>query len=98
MPRERDPTADETKPPCSQQGCDEAAGFWLYYREGDRWRPLCERHAVHRHPSIEVKAWLESGYARPVELECPEGPPTAPPTGRGVAFRELVEDAMGWSE
>jgi hypothetical protein len=97
MPRERDPTADDAQPPCGRQDCDATADFWLYHGDG-RWRPICERHAVHHHPSIEVNAWLESGYARPIELDRPEGPPAAPRGGRSAAFRELVAEAMGWSE
>lgn len=98
MPTERDPTANDTQPPCSGQDCDAAGDFWLYHPEEERWRPICERHTVHLHPSIEVNAWLESGYAKPIELDRPEGPPASPRGGRSAAFRELVDGAMGWSE
>lgn len=98
MPRKHDLTADEMQPPCSQQDCLAAADFWLYHPENDRWRPICERHAVHLHPSIEVTAWLESGYAKPIELDRPEGPPATPRDGRSAAFRELVDETMDWTE
>lgn len=98
MPRNDDRTADETRPPCSRRDCDAPADFWLYHPDGVRWRPICERHAVHLHPSIEVNAWLESGYAKPIELDRPDGPPAVPPGARGVAFRDLVDEAMGWAE
>jgi hypothetical protein len=96
MTRERDPSTDDARPPCGREGCDAAASFWLYRPEGDRWWPICERHLLTRHPSIEVDAWLESGYARPIELGEPRCPPAVPSGGRGAAFRELVADAMGW--
>jgi hypothetical protein len=95
MPRESDSTPNDA-PTCRRHDCDTSADFWLYHPDG--WRPLCERHTLDLHPSIEVNAWLESGYARPAELDRPEGPPPAPPTARGRAFREIVEEAMGWSE
>lgn len=98
MPRDDHPPADDARPPCSRQGCEEAADFWLYHREDGRWRSTCERHTVYRHPSIEVNAWLESGYGKPIELDRPEGPPAAPPGGRAAAFRDIVDEAMGWSE
>lgn len=77
-------------PPCCR--CEAAADFWLY-RSGD-WQPRCERHVVHAHPSIELRAWLESGYAKPVERGRPEGPPADPAHGRAAAFRELVEGIL----
>lgn len=98
MPRERDSTADATRPPCSRQDCDSPANFWLYDSEDDCWRPMCERHAVHLHPSIELNVWLESGYAKPIKLDRPGSPPVAPRDDRSAAFRELVTEAMGWSE
>lgn len=83
---------------CSGADCDLVPDFWVYHPEHDRWRPLCERHTLDLHPSIEIKVWLESGYARPAEL----GPPTEPPARAGddrtAAFRDIVDRAMGWSE
>lgn len=87
-PRDADGDAVE----CRQ--CEAAAEFWLYDRTDGAWRPLCERHVVRRHPSIELHAWLESGYAKPIELDRPAGPPSPPRHGRGVAFRALVEDVL----
>lgn len=98
MPPRENSTPDAPGPACSRRDCDAAADFWLYRPGGDRWRPLCERHVVHLHPSIEVNAWLESCYAKPIELDRPEGPPGVPPGGRGAAFRELVDETMGWTE
>lgn len=86
------------RPRCAESGCDTDAAFWLYDRDSDRWRPVCERHLLSVHPSIEVRVWLEAGYARPVELERPAGTPSEPSGGREAGFREAVDDAMDWSE
>lgn len=82
---------------CTGQHCDLSAAFWLYHPVEDRWRPLCERHTLQLHPSIEINAWLESGYAKPIELDPPNEPPATPRDGRTAAFREIVDRAMGWS-
>lgn len=84
-------------PPCSEGECAAAADFRLYDRDVGRWRPVCECHARHVHPSTEVRAWLESGYLKPVELGPPEDPPGDPPGPRADAFRDLIDRAMGWS-
>lgn len=96
MSRDRASQTDAPRPPCSRRDCDTAADFRLYHPE-DGWRPICERHAVSLHPSLEVHAWLESGYLRPIELAVPEGPPAEPADERTAAFRELVEEAIGWT-
>ncbi len=85
-------------PGCTRQECPRAAGFWLYQCDSDGWEPLCERHTRDRHPSLEIHAWLESGYAKPVELAKPTNPPTTPQDPRTAAFRDLVTDAMNWTE
>lgn len=81
---------------CVTDGCRRVAEFWVYHRGVDRWRPRCEHHTVQLHPSLEVSAWLESGYARPAELGRPDAPPPSPPEGRPAAFRTIVDRAMGW--
>lgn len=90
---------DDTSPPdahdqCVDSTCSRDAAFWLYEPAEDRWRSICERHARHVHPSLEVHAWLESGYMVPFELGRPDGPPVTPQHGRGIAFREAVEDVL----
>lgn len=92
MSRAGDPQAVE----CAEPGCSAAAEFRLY-RPDDGWGPICERHGLEVHPSLELHALLESGYLRPVELGEQQGPPPVPPTGRGQAFREAVEELTGWS-
>lgn len=82
-------------PPCTGSGCDSDADFWVYDSDEDGWQPVCSQHTVQLHPSLEVRAWLESGYASPIELGRPDGP-SQPPAGRPTAFREMVERAMGW--
>lgn len=84
--------ADADDPPCRQ--CGDPAAFWLSRPDEPAWRALCERHVVHAHPSIELRAWLESGYARPIEVGRPAGPPDEPRHGRAAAFRELVEEVL----
>lgn len=81
---------------CTREDCHRNARFWTYHSDDGRWQPLCKRHTRRLHPSLEVTAWLESGYARPVELGRPDGLPGAPPGGRPAAFREVVDRAMGW--
>ncbi len=79
-------------PPCRE--CERPADFWLYHPDDDAWQGICERDLVHLHPSIELHAWLESGYATPTAVARPTGPPSPPQYGRAAAFRELVDDAL----
>lgn len=88
---------DDPAVPCAEPGCGAAAAFRLYDPGDERWSPVCERHALAVHPSLELGALLESGYLKPVELGPPEGPPGEPRTARGEAFREAVEELLGWS-
>lgn len=90
------PAGDGAGVPCTRTDCDRDATLWVYHPGDEDWRGLCERHVRGLHPSLEVAAWLESGYARPVELDCPVGPPGVPTDGRPVAFRDIVDRAMGW--
>lgn len=89
--------SEPAPPPCSTSGCESPSSFRLYDPGEAAWRPLCHRHALAVHPSLEIHALLESGYLRPVELPAPEGPPTEPPTERGRLFRASVEALLGWS-
>lgn len=101
MTSDADPSDDaapsDARPECTDADCADAAAFRLYDAEAGAWRPVCARHLRHAHPSLEVRAWLESGLARPVEVGQPTGPPDGPSTGRAEAFRQLVEAAMGWT-
>lgn len=83
---------------CAERDCERPASFRLYHPDVGAWSPICEPHAVAVHPSLEVHALLESGYLKPIELGPPEGPPGEPATGRSAAFREAVEELLGWSE
>ncbi len=76
--------------------CETPGDFWSYDASTAQWEPYCERHLRTRHPSLEIAAWLESGYARPIELD--RAPPGEPGLPRTVHFREMVEAAMGWEE
>lgn len=98
MSRESTSEPDETGATCTRHDCELAAQLWLYHPMDDQWRPFCERHTRHRHPSLEINAWLESGYAKPIELGTPDEPPATPHHGRAVAFRKIVDQAMGWSQ
>lgn len=89
--------ADERTASCHEPGCESAASFRLYDPDAAVWSPVCERHALAVHPSLEVGALLESGYLKPVETGEPDGPPTEAPTVRAAAFREEVETLTGWS-
>lgn len=82
---------------CGRPRCDTAAAYRLYEPDIATWVSVCERHALAVHPSLEIGALLESGYLRPVELDPPDGPPSPPPTPRGQAFRDAVEELLGWS-
>lgn len=84
-------------PSCTDPGCDSPASFRLYRPTVDGWRAICDRHAVAVHPSLELHVLLESGYLRPIERPAPDGPPAAPPTERGRAFRGTVEALLGGS-
>lgn len=96
---ESPPDAGAEPPPrCGTAECPRRASFYRFDREGGDWHPVCERHARTLHPSLEVHAWLESGYLRPVERGEPAGPPGPPAGERGAAFRDMVEEAMGWGE
>lgn len=86
------------RPDCSAGECAGAASFYVYTPDADGWEPVCTVHARQYHPSLEVHAWLESGYMKPAELGPPEGAPSRPPSDRGVAFRRTVEETMGWTE
>lgn len=85
---------DSERHRCAEPGCRSDASFWLYGPDVDRWRPICDRHARHVHPSLEVQAWLESGYMSPVELGRPDGPPGQPEHRRAAAFRAAIEDVL----
>lgn len=92
-------TRSPDRPPgeagCGVADCRRSASFWIYEPDAGEWSPVCQPHAEQRHPSLEIHAWLESGYMKPIELGEPTAPPQAP-RGRSAAFRELVEEAMGW--
>lgn len=96
MTHEATPDRDGVSASCARADCRRDADFWVYHPGDDRWRPRCENHTIQLHPSLEVHAWLESGYARPVELGRPDEPPASPPEGRHTAFRDLVDRAMDW--
>lgn len=91
------PEAD-AYPECATSGCGDDAAFFVYDADAGEWRPICARHARQLHPSLEVHAWLASGYLKPVELGRPEAPPAEPRGGRAAAFRAEVEATMGWLE
>lgn len=78
--------------------CEATAAFVVYEPVNDVWRALCEQHTRTLHPSLEVKAWLESRYAKPIEFGHPETPPDEPVGGRASAFRELVDSTMNWDD
>lgn len=94
--RDHDASAD-VLPECSESDCGDDAAFFVYAAESEGWRPICDPHARQIHPSLEIHAWLESGYMKPVERGAPGGPPPDPRDGREEAFRNLVADAMGWA-
>lgn len=98
MSSEHDPSEDDQPPACAEQGCETRAVFWMCDGESGGWRPVCERHARHAHPSLELRAWFESGYLKPVELGRPDAPPADPRDARTAAFREEVDELMGWSD
>lgn len=87
-----------TDPDCHEGGCRSVANFRLFHRPSGRWQPICERHALALHPSLELGVLLESGYLRPVELDPPAGEPGQPATPRGRAFKETVEELLGWTD
>lgn len=93
MPGER-PSNPNGVESCARRSCAREADLWVYHPIEGRWRSLCERHVLELHPSLEVNAWLESGYARPAELGPPDGVPSPPDDERTAAFRELVDEAL----
>lgn len=93
-----DARREEAPPACDEPGCGRDAAFWWYDGGHDEWAALCDVHARHRHPSIEVRAWLESGYMRPVELGRPDGPPAEPELERGRAFRAEIDALLDRSD
>ena len=97
MTEESTPKSCGGREPCSRSDCPRAGDLWVYDASESRWRPLCEPHTRRLHPSLELDAWLESGYAKPVELGRPTGRPADPPAGRPAAFRAIVDRAMGWT-
>jgi hypothetical protein len=84
-------------PDCAEAECSREGAFWRYDGEGG-WLPICGRHARHLHPSLEVHAWLEAGYMRPIERGQPDGPPPEPTVERGRAFRAEIDAVLGWSD
>lgn len=80
-----------------EAGCERDADFFVYEAPSEGWSAVCTPHVRHRHASLELQAWLESGYLKPAELGRPDGPPPPPPTERGRLFRNEVEETMGWS-
>lgn len=80
---------------CGTMDCADPAAFWVYDQPSDRWSPVCRRHLVEHHPSLEVHAWLTSGFARPIETSPPNGIVDDVPQ-RTIAFRDIVMSAMGW--
>ena len=97
MTEESTPASCGDREPCTRPDCPRAGDLWVYHASENRWHPLCERHTRRLHPSLEITAWLESGYARPVELGRPADTPPTPPSDRAAAFREIVDHAMGWA-
>lgn len=83
---------------CDEARCERAADFRLFDPAGSEWSAVCERHALEVHPSLEIRALLESGYLKPVEVDPPVGPPGEPATARAAAFRQEVETLLGWND
>lgn len=79
---------------CEMECCTRDPAFWVYFPLQSSWIPLCRRHLRTRHPSLEIKVWLEGGFARPVELGRPQSRPKAPESGRQLAFREMLETTL----
>lgn len=94
MTRDREIQADWD---CVKASCPRSGAFWLYDGEADYWSPVCEIHAEHAHPSIELHAWLESGYMKPIELGRPEDPPDEPTDRRARLFRDEIETVVDWT-
>lgn len=97
MTGHEDSDRDDGRPNCAGEDCGLEAAFWWYDGAG-LWWPVCDRHAQHLHPSLEVHAWLESGYMRPVERGQPAGEPAEPSVSRGRAFRDAIDELLGWGE
>lgn len=85
-------------PDCAVEGCDRDASYYRYTPKENGWLPVCTVDARTCHPSLEIHAWLESGYLKPAELGRPCGPPDIPTAGRSIAFQRIVEEAMGWNQ
>lgn len=83
-------------PECTEPGCTGSADYWLFSVPADRWRPICDTHAELLHPSLEIHAWLTSGYLKPIELPEPIGHPAEPAEDRAKEFRAIVTDTMNW--
>lgn len=83
-------------PVCNEPGCAGDAAYWLYSVPRATWLPICQKHAELLHPSLEIHAWLTSGYLKPIELPKPTAPPVAPDEERAKDFRALVTDTMNW--
>lgn len=96
MSRQSSDDQNTIPPVCHVSGCANESDFWVYQPEQAQWESVCRRHLIELHPSLEVKAWLESNFAKPIELDRPSSPPDAPKTARATAFREIVETAMEW--
>lgn len=86
------------QPSCAETDCDRDSSFWAYDAETQGWEPTCRYHAQDRHPSLEIGAWLESGYLKPIELGEPSGPPEQPASQRAVRFRAEIKQLMEWGE
>lgn len=83
-------------PVCSESECAVPAEYWFYEAPCEMWRPICSRHAEHLHPSLEIHAWLTSGYLKPIELQQPTSPPETPTEERAKEFRSEVDQTMNW--
>lgn len=83
---------------CTAADCGTDATFVVYDPATREWYPCCDRHARHLHPSLELHAWLESGYMKPIEVDTPDGPPADPRGGRALAFKTEIETLMEWTD
>lgn len=83
-------------PECTEPGCAADAAYWLYSVPRATWHPICRKHAELLHPSLEIHAWLTSGYLKPIELPEPTGYPEEPAEDRAKEFRAIVTDTMHW--
>ncbi len=81
---------------CRCDECERTAAFWTWNEGRGEWMPICDRHLVGIHPSLERMVWLESGFAKPIEVSIPTEPPPRPTTPRSRMFYDAVIEAMGW--